>query len=66
MSEILTSPAPQSETEYETTLKQISVEIDYLNGLMAQDRKDIERLKAETDLLKIETRAILATMGVGV
>ena len=66
MNNVLTHPTPQNEIDDETTLKQIVLEIDHLNGQMAQDRKEIERLKAETDLLKVETRAILATLGVGV
>lgn len=52
MSETLTSSMPGSDTEDETILRQISIEIDSLNGRMAQDRRDIERLKSDTDLLK--------------
>ena len=61
MNEILTPSVPHSDVDDETMLEQISVEIDYSNGQMAQDRKDIESLKAESELLKAETRSILAS-----
>ena len=54
MNDILIQPVSTGEAEDETTLKQIWVEIDRLNGQMAQDRKDIERLKTESELLKIK------------
>ena len=34
-----------------------------LNELMAQDRVEIERLKAETKEVRDETRALLTSMG---
>ncbi len=66
MTDILTSSSPRTDAEYETALQQMKGELERLNRLMEQDRKDIDRLKAESDLLKIETRAILATLGVSV
>ncbi len=32
--------------------------------MMDHDRKEIDRIKTESDLIKIETRAILAEMGI--
>ena len=66
MNDVTTFSALQTNTEDESTLKQILIEIERLNGRMEQDREEIERLKAESNLLKVETRAILATLGVGV
>lgn len=66
MNDILSQPGVQTDAEEETVLQQISAEMDYLNEQMARDRKEIERLQAETNLLKVETRAILATLGVGI
>ncbi len=62
----LADPDPTTEAEFEAAFKQMLQEMDRLNQQMEQDRKDIERLKCEADLLKIETRAILATLGVAV
>ena len=66
MNDILSQPGVQTNAAEETVLQQISAEMDYLNEQMARDRKEIERLQAETYRLKVETRAILATLGVGV
>lgn len=66
MSDVSTFSAVQTNAEDESTYQQMLIEIEQLNGRMDQDRKEIERLKAESNLLKIETRAILATLGVGV
>ena len=66
MSDISSQPAQQTNAEYETAFNQILVEIDCMNEKMAHNRKDIERLKNESDLLKVETRAILAAMGANI
>ena len=66
MNDATTISALQTNTEDESTLKQMLIEIERLNGRMEQDREEIERLKADSNLLKVETRAILATLGVGV
>ena len=45
------------------TLAQLFAEMQHLNELMRQDQVVIDRLKAETDLLRVETRAILTRLG---
>ena len=63
MNSTLTQPVAQTEAEQEATLNQLFTEMQHLNELMIQDQAAIDRLKVETDLLRIETRAILARLG---
>lgn len=55
---------PRSTAEYRVVMEQMLLELDQSINRMEVDRKDIERLKIESDALKEETRAILSTMGV--
>jgi hypothetical protein len=57
---------PTDDANYQVAIQQLHTEITRLNQKMEADREDIDRLKSETDLLKVETRAILATLGVAV
>ena len=54
-----TMTEPQTEADYEIAVKQMLAEIERLNQPMDNDRKEIERLRAET-------RALLSTLGVAV
>ena len=56
-------PAPETTAEYETKFEMLMQEAVRLNELMAQDRVEIERLKAETKEVRDETRALLTSMG---
>ena len=62
-------PEPQTEAEYEAAFELLMVEIKSINNSMApggqmhSDRCEIERLKAETQVLRDETRALLVSMG---
>lgn len=63
MNDVLSSTVPKQEAEPEKTLTQLFTDMQHLNELMRQDQVVIDRLKAETDLLRVETRAILARLG---
>lgn len=56
-------PAPQTTAEYEAIFERLMSEAENLNEQMRHDRIEIERLTAETAALKIETRALLISMG---
>ena len=62
-------PEPQTEAEYEAAFERLLVEMKSINdsmvpgGQMHSDRCEIERLKAETQVLRNETRALLVSMG---
>lgn len=62
----ITQSAPQTTEDYEAAFDRIMAEAEILNEQMRRDRVDIERLKAETQILKSETRALLASIGVKV
>jgi hypothetical protein len=55
---------PTDKEGYEAAWKQVMAEISRLNDLMQQDRIEIERLRDESLVLRTETRALLAGMGV--
>jgi peptidoglycan hydrolase CwlO-like protein len=55
---------PQTAAEYEAAMDQLLAEIQRLNQQMKEDQSAIDRLKTETETLKRETRALLASMGV--
>ena len=57
---------PNKDPGYQEAIQQIHIEITRLNQKMDEDRIVINRLKTETELLKVETRAILADLGVAV
>jgi len=50
-----TRPSPKEEL----TLEQIVAEMKKLRGIMDKDRAEIQRLKAESDAIKLETQEIL-------
>lgn len=56
-------PSLQTAAEYEAAVEQLLAEIRRLNEQMQDDRLDIERLRIETQMLKVETRAVLARIG---
>jgi hypothetical protein len=60
---ISTQTAPQTTAEYEAEFELLMQEAARLNELMAQDRVEIERLKAETKIIRSETRTLLVSMG---
>ena len=55
--------APQTTAEYEAEFEMLMQEAARLNELMAEDRIEIERLKAETKVIRDETRTLLASIG---
>ena len=59
----LTLKEPTTDPDYRAAIQLLHAEIALLNQKMAKDRTEITRLKSETDLLKVETRAILASLG---
>lgn len=54
MTDILTQPTPQTESEYEAALNQMFAEMHSLNEQMRRDQADIDRLKAESEAYKAE------------
>ncbi len=59
---------PQTAAEYEATFEGLIAEMESIHERMSRDRvgsdrAEIERLKAETRILRDETRALLASMG---
>ena len=59
---VVTQPKPRI-ADYKAALEQLFQEIDGSNQKMQANRYEIEQLKADADILKAETRAILTTMG---
>ena len=59
-------PTSVSEQDYQALTQEMFAEIARLNQSMDDNRKEIELLKSESNLLKVETRAILATLGAAV
>lgn len=55
--------APQTTAEYEAEFELLMQEAARLNELMAKDRVEIERLKAETKVIRDETRVLLVSIG---
>lgn len=62
MSNTLPQPVEATEAEAQKTLNELFNEMQLLNKLTEQDQSVIEQLKVETDLLRVETRAILARL----
>jgi hypothetical protein len=54
---------PQTEEEYRAAVDEILAEIWRLNEQMKVDRAERERVRAETELLKEQTRRVFADMG---
>ena len=54
--------APQTTAEYEAEFERLMQEAARLNELMGQERIEIERLKAETKVIRDETRALSVDM----
>jgi type II secretory pathway component PulM len=59
---VLSQPTLETDADYEAAIEQYLAEMRRLNEQMNNDRSDIERLKAETETLKTQTRALLATL----
>lgn len=59
----VTFQQPTTDPDYQAAIRQMFTEIAHLNKKMEDDRGDIQRLKSETDIIKAETRAILASIG---
>jgi hypothetical protein len=58
MSEI--SFQPQTEADFEVLFAHQIAEMRFLNERMQRDREEIDRLKAATDALKVESRRLEA------
>jgi hypothetical protein len=67
MEETVSSPpTPQTAAEYEAAIETLLAEMRRLNQRMRDDQAVIDRLKAEAETLKRQTRAMLADMGAAV
>lgn len=53
---------PQTDADYERLAEELLAQLRDINAHMDADRAEINRLAAETDALKSETRAILASI----
>jgi hypothetical protein len=63
MSDLASSPsAPETAGDYEAALDQLLAEMRLINEQMQKDRVDIDRLKAETHALKVESATLEADM----
>ncbi len=58
MSNLLIQPIPQSESECAATVTQLLYEMERLNEKIQHDQVDIDRLKSESDRLKIEGKRL--------
>ena len=54
---------PKSKREYKAEIRAMFAEMDEISARMDANRVEINRLKAETDVLREHTRAILRSMG---
>lgn len=54
---------PQVASGYESMIEQLLSEMKLLNDQMLSSRVDIDHLRAESSILKAETRALLSGMG---
>ena len=59
----LTQPAPRTDAEYEAAVEELLAEMRQINERMQDNQAAIERLRAESDVIRTETRAILASLG---
>jgi hypothetical protein len=59
-------PAPRTAAEYRTVINELLTEMEHINEQMRRDQAEIDRLAAETAVIKEETRALLAAMGAAV
>jgi len=57
---------PRTDAEYKAAIDLLLTEMHRLNQQMRTDEAAIDRLKTETETLKRETRALLASMGAAV
>lgn len=55
-------PAPQTTAEYEAIFERLIAEAESIHEQMGRDRIEIERLKVETQIIRDETRTLLADM----
>ncbi len=63
MSTTIAQPTPQTTADYEAAFERLMAEAESIHDQMGHDRTEIERLKAETNVIRDETRALLASMG---
>jgi hypothetical protein len=67
MSDVISSrPTPRTTAEYRAAIEEMLAEMEALAQKMKRDQTEIDRLKAETAVIKEETRALLAAMGAAV
>jgi hypothetical protein len=63
MDDAMASPLnPRTVAEYKAAIAGMLAEMTHLNEQMRRDQEEIDRLKAETALLRTETRALLASL----
>jgi predicted nucleic acid-binding Zn-ribbon protein len=58
MDDVLLQRTPRTTAEYKAAIDALLAEMDRLDHKMAQDRIEIDRLKAETAAIKAEGQAI--------
>jgi hypothetical protein len=67
MSDAVSSrPGPRTSAEYRDAFADMLAEMERLNERMRGDQTEIDRLKAESAVIKSETRALLAGIGAAV
>ena len=60
MSEVLyAEPNPKTPGEYRAEIRKLIVEMKSLNEMIARDQKEIERLRAETNAIMVETWQVI-------
>ena len=62
MSDISTQQVSQMDIDYEAAIAQVLSDMQHIREMMDIDQADIDRLKAETQCLKTETRAMISTL----
>lgn len=60
MSDILLQSTPQNEAEYGDFFNQLMIEMQASNAKIQRDQAEIERLKAESQVITQRTDAVLA------
>jgi hypothetical protein len=55
-----------TDSDYERAADDLIKQIRLMQKLMESDRVDIERTKAESEALKVETRSILVKLGASI
>ena len=66
MSTTMARSVPKTTEDYEAAFYKVSADAEGLNEQMRRDRVEIDKLKAESQAIRDETRVILASIGIKV